>query len=161
MEGWSSSEQRPGQGRTGFVPRYAGPWIEMGRLTEREKWQAFTAQLLRDAINAEMDGLKRGVGDSLGRLAGTGNVQYNSQNTSRWFPGGRSSSLAPDSKAHVFTSIDASKAKIASLLAEYIDFFTAEQKALDREEDALIQEGSKETGLSLRRQGPAVGARTV
>jgi hypothetical protein len=52
-------------GGGGGIPSFAGPWIELGKLEEREKWQALAVQLVEASVASEFAELKRGVADAL------------------------------------------------------------------------------------------------
>ena len=43
-------------------------WMEIGRVKERERWQAFTCELLSGAIASELEELKRRVTETLQSL---------------------------------------------------------------------------------------------
>lgn len=91
------------------VPSFALPWVELGKLEEREKWQTLAIDLIRSSICSELQGLKRNVSDALTRL--------------------------PDLKQNVGTKVDASQSKISSLIDEYQELFLSESASQALGED--------------------------
>ncbi|KAI5076270.1 hypothetical protein GOP47_0008335 [Adiantum capillus-veneris] len=126
----------------GGLPRYAEPWMEMGKLRERERWQGFTAQLLKGAIAFELDDLKRRTVEVLSTPSSAAAVVPQSGLRSSF---GRPLSSIPrsapsipsDLKQNLSTAIDSSKARISSILADYIKFFTSDTKTMHGE-DAMV-----------------------
>ena len=51
-------------GKSG-IPNFATPWIELGKLEEREKWQALAINLVETSITSEFLDLKREVAETL------------------------------------------------------------------------------------------------
>eukprot|EP00250_Pteridium_aquilinum_P014103 c21781_g1_i1 orf=143-625(+) len=94
----------------GGVPYFATPWIELGKLEEREKWQLLAVDLVEHSIVSELQELKYSLSEPLSRL--------------------------PELKQNVASKVDQARTKIASLIGEYrklllVDGSTAlEKKAM-------------------------------
>ncbi|MCO5564999.1 hypothetical protein L7F22_018669 [Adiantum nelumboides] len=135
----AGESSRSGYMTRGGLPRYAGPWLEMGKLQERERWQGFTAQLLQGAIAFELDDLKRSMVEALATPVSSATAATSQRPT--W---GRALSSVPrsgapipaDLKHSIISSIDSSKARISSIFADYIKFFTSGTKPM-HEGDAM------------------------
>jgi hypothetical protein len=72
-------------------------WMEMGRVRERQKWQAFTCQLLDAAICSELEELKRKVSETLQSATSSAPLTH-----------------------HVLRLIDSRKKNVAAILGKFI-----------------------------------------
>ncbi|KAI5077888.1 hypothetical protein GOP47_0007712 [Adiantum capillus-veneris] len=82
-----------GSSGKGGVPYFATPWIELGKLEEREKWQTLAVELVEHSIASELQELKHSLSDPLARL--------------------------PELKQNLASKVDQAQAKISSLVADY------------------------------------------
>ncbi|MCO5552651.1 hypothetical protein L7F22_006167 [Adiantum nelumboides] len=97
----------------GGVPYFATPWIELGKLEEREKWQTLAVDLVEHSIVSELQELKHSLSDPLARL--------------------------PDLKQNLGSKVDQAQAKITSLVAEYRRLLMMDGSSTSMEKQAIIQ----------------------
>eukprot|EP00250_Pteridium_aquilinum_P000277 c10310_g1_i1 orf=69-581(+) len=125
----------------GSLPRYAAPWMEMGKLKEREKWQAFTVQLMQGAIGSELENLKRGMVEAF-VVGPTPAPPQTGLRSSTFGALGRPlarvdtsrATVSPELKQQLTASVDSTKAKISSILSDYIKFFAPESTNTDADD---------------------------
>ncbi|KAH7438558.1 hypothetical protein KP509_04G020300 [Ceratopteris richardii] len=95
------------------VPYFATPWIELGKLEEREKWQKLAVDLVQRSIVSELEELKHGLSD---RFA---------QNR--------------DLKQDLSNKIDQTGKKISELVDEYRKLLVVDSSSALGETKAIIQ----------------------
>ncbi|KAI5058530.1 hypothetical protein GOP47_0026700 [Adiantum capillus-veneris] len=94
------------------VPNFAHPWLEMGRLEEREKWQKLAMDLMETSIAAELAYLRGTVTTILpGRLL--------------------------DLKSTLNTKVEDAQSRISQLIAQYKRFFLEERWNEDPQSEVL------------------------
>eukprot|EP00250_Pteridium_aquilinum_P003965 c14224_g1_i1 orf=95-532(-) len=85
------------------VPSFAYPWLEMGRLEEREKWQKLAMELMETSICSELADLRGTVTTTL-------------------------PTRLPELKQNINTKVDDAQERISQLIAQYKKFFLEESQ---------------------------------
>eukprot|EP00249_Psilotum_nudum_P027244 c34687_g1_i1 orf=255-737(-) len=103
------------------VPSFAYPWIEYGKLQERERCQGLAFNLLELAIVSELQDLKRGIGETIPQLQ--------------------------SAKQTIFNCVDLSQGKISSLISEHKKLVIPERKETSKTETRDVQDSEKKVTI--------------
>ncbi|KAI5078707.1 hypothetical protein GOP47_0006378 [Adiantum capillus-veneris] len=99
------------------LPLVVLPWIELGRLRERERWQATGIALLEQAVRKEIGALMREASS----LIPTPTLDTHPSARLRPAPPARQESI--DLKQLLTTQLKASDTNIASIFSQFKQFF--------------------------------------